>query len=123
MMNISYLKLSLQQKNILFLANLLPSCMNECGNPVRIVIFTILKKKVHFINGFGGSSLQTILRIEMTLGYNISVQCTGGEWEIQKHHASSTCSTIEEVANKEACVCALTLYRANNTVLRMKQIM
>lgn len=33
---------------------------------------------------------------EMTLGCDISVQCIGGEWEIQKHHASSTCATIKE---------------------------
>jgi len=33
------------------------------------------------------------------------------------------CHNQREVSNKEACVCALTLYRANNTALIMKQIM
>jgi hypothetical protein len=33
---------------------------------------------------------------EMTFGCDISVEHIGGEWEIQKYHASSTCATIEE---------------------------
>jgi hypothetical protein len=33
---------------------------------------------------------------ETTLGCDISVRCIGCEWETQKHHASSTCATIEE---------------------------
>lgn len=33
------------------------------------------------------------------------------------------CHNWREVSNKEACVCALTLYRANNTALRTKQVM
>jgi len=33
---------------------------------------------------------------EMTFGSDISVQCTECEWEIQKHHATSTCATIKE---------------------------
>jgi len=123
-MIISYLKLSLNKRTYFSLQTFNHLVWLWCSNPVRMVIFTKLKKMyalwmdlvVHHCRQFWEWPRDDIRLWHISTVYR---RWMGNTETCIKY----LCHYRREVCNKEACVCALTLYRANNTVLWTKQIM